>query len=112
MHTKTLQEIYDELKTSEKGLSLAEAKRRLDEYGKNELKVKRKTPWWMHFLKEFTDLMVVILIIAAFIALIAGESREAIVILVIVLINAIIGFVQKFRAEKAIRDIDIKSNII
>lgn len=102
MHTKTLQEIYDELKTSEKGLSLAEAKRRLDEYGKNELKVKRKTPWWMHFLKEFTDLMVVILIIAAFIALIAGESREAIVILVIVLINAIIGFVQKFRAEKAI----------
>jgi potassium/sodium efflux P-type ATPase len=102
MHTKTLQELFEELKTSEKGLSLEEAKKRIQEYGKNELKVKRKTPWWMHFLKEFTDLMVVILIIAAFIALIAGEWREAVVILVIVLINAIIGFVQKFRAEKAI----------
>lgn len=102
MHKKTLQQVFEELKTSDKGLSLTEAKRKLEEFGKNELKVKRKTPWWMHFLKEFTDLMVVILIIAAFIALIAGEWRETVVILIIVLINAIIGFVQKFRAEKAI----------
>lgn len=102
MHTKTLQQVFEDLQTSEKGLSLAEAKRKLEEFGKNELKVKRKTPWWMHFLKEFTDLMVVILIIAAFIALIAGEWKEAVVIFIIVLINAIIGFVQKFRAEKAI----------
>jgi len=102
MHTKTLQEVFEELKTSEKGLSLEECARRLEEYGKNELKVKKKTPWWMHFLKEFTDLMVMILIFAALIALFAGEEREAIVILVIVFINAIIGFVQKFRAEKAI----------
>lgn len=102
MHTKTINELFDELKTSQKGLSNAEAENRLKQYGKNELKVKRKTPWWVYFLQEFTDLMVIILIIASVIAFIAGEWRDAIVILFIVFVNAIIGFVQKFRAEKAI----------
>jgi potassium/sodium efflux P-type ATPase len=102
MKTKTIDEIYKDLNTSADGLTSAEASSRLKKYGPNELKVKKRKPWWLHFLQEFTDLMVVILIIAAVIAGLAGEWRDATVILVIVLINAIIGFVQKFRAEKAI----------
>lgn len=102
MHNKTLQELFAEFKTSKDGLSQNEALFRLKKYGANELKVKKKTPWWIHFVKEFTDLMVLILIFAAVIAGFAGEMRETIVILVIVFINAIIGFVQKFKAEKAI----------
>jgi len=102
MHTKTAEEIFKELNSSIKGLKSSDASRRLEKYGYNELKVKKRKPWWLHFLQEFTDLMVVILIIAALIAIFAGEWRDAIVILAIVLINAIIGFVQKFRAEKAI----------
>jgi len=102
MHNKNIKDIFRELKTREGGLSQEEAEFRMKKYGANELKVKKKTPMWMYFLYEFTDLMVMILIIAAVIALIAGEFKDAIVILVIVLINAIIGFVQKFKAEKAI----------
>ncbi|MFC1810611.1 cation-translocating P-type ATPase [Patescibacteria group bacterium] len=102
MHTKTAEEIYKELNTSVKGLTGSEAALRIEKYGFNELKVKKRTPWWVHFLQEFTDLMVVILIIAAVIAIAAGEWRDAVVILAIVFINAIIGFIQKFRAEKAI----------
>ncbi len=103
MNTKTnIDEIYKDLNTTADGLKTAEASERLKKYGPNELKVKKRKPWWLHFLQEFTDLMVVILIIAAVIAGLAGEWRDATVILIIVLINAIIGFIQKFRAEKAI----------
>lgn len=102
MHNKTTDEILKEFKTSKDGLTEKEALFRLKKYGANELKVKKKTPWWLHFVKEFTDLMVLILIIAAVIAGFVGEMRDAIVILVIVFINAIIGFIQKYKAEKAI----------
>jgi P-type Ca2+ transporter type 2C len=102
MHNKTIKDIFNELKTGEGGLSQKEAIFRTNKYGANELKVKKKTPMWMYFLYEFTDLMVMILIAAALIAIVAGEFKDAIVILVIVFINAIIGFVQKFKAEKAI----------
>lgn len=102
MHQKPLEELLKEFKTSTDGLTQKEALFRLKKYGTNELKVKKKAPWWVHFLKEFTDLMVMILIFAAVIAGFSGEMRETIVILVIVFINAIIGFVQKFKAEKAI----------
>ncbi|MBA4336309.1 ATPase [bacterium] len=102
MHNKTIEELFSEFKTSKEGLSQDEALFRLKKYGTNELKVKKQTPLWLSFLQEFTDLMVVILIIAALIAGFSGEMREATVILVIVFINAIIGFIQKFKAERAI----------
>lgn len=87
---------------SQIGLTSKEAKHRLQQYGFNEIKLQSKTPLIIKFLEEFKDLMVIILIVAALIALISGESKEAFVILFIVLLNAIIGFIQKFRAEKAI----------
>jgi len=102
MNKKPLDELLAEFKTSKDGLSQKEAAFRLKKYGSNELKTKKKTPLWVYFLTEFTDLMVLILIFAAIIAGFAGEGRDAIVIMVIVLLNAIIGFVQKFKAEKAI----------
>jgi len=102
MHNKTLEELFSEFKTSKDGLSQNEALFRLKKYGSNELKVKKQTPLWLSFLQEFTDLMVMILIFAAAIAGFSGEVRETVVILVIVFINAIIGFIQKFKAEKAI----------
>jgi len=102
MHNKQISEIFSEFKTGLDGLTQQEAEFRLNKYGPNELKVKKQTPLWLSFLQEFTDLMVLILIAAAIIAAVAGETNDAIVILVIVFINAIIGFVQKFKAEKAI----------
>jgi P-type Ca2+ transporter type 2C len=86
----------------ETGLTVKEAKSRLKSHGLNVLKMKRRKPLILQFLEEFKDLMVVILIIAAVFALAAGEARDGSVILFIVLLNAIIGFTQKFKAEKAV----------
>ncbi len=102
METKTIEQIYKELNTSAEGLSSSEAASRIEKYGKNELKTKKKTPWWVAFLKEFADLMVIILIIAAVFAYFAGDTRDAVVIFFIVLLNAIIGYIQEYKAEKAI----------
>jgi len=102
MSQTNIASILQEHKTSKTGLTNTEALKRLKKYGPNILKVKKATPLWKHFIEEFTDLMVIILIFAAVVSLLAGESKDSIVIFIIVLINAIIGFIQKYRAEKAI----------
>jgi len=102
MHTKEISDLFSELKTGLDGLTKKEAEFRLDKYGANELTIKKRKPVWLHFIQEFTDLMVLILIFAAIVAGLAGEKADAIVILSIVLLNAIIGFIQKYKAEKAI----------
>lgn len=101
-HTLNIKEVFKKFSTSEKGITTAEAKKRLKEFGKNILKAKHKKPLIVKFLEEFQDLMVVILLVAAIIAGISGEMSEAGVILFIVILNACIGFAQKFKAEKAL----------
>lgn len=84
------------------GLTQSEAAKRLEKFGKNELVVKKPKALIIQFLEEFTDLMVIILLVAVVISAIAGQIKDAAVILFIVLLNATISFVQKFKAEKAI----------
>ena len=83
------------------GLAAAEVQRRLQEYGPNELAAKKKTPAIIFFLRQFKDIMILVLVAAAVISAFIGEVTDTIVIVVIILINAIIGFVQEYRAEKA-----------
>ncbi len=97
-----VEETIDKLASSKSGLSGEEAKKRLASYGYNEIvKTKRISPFVL-FLHQFTNVLVIILIIAAIIAGLLGEWIDAIVILVIVILNSIFGFVQEYRAEKAI----------
>ena len=85
----------------ESGLSEAEAARRLAEHGRNELEEgKRRSPWAM-FIGQFADFMILVLIAAAVVSGLVGEPADSIAIVVIVLLNAVIGFVQEYRAEKA-----------
>ncbi len=96
-----VKEVLTAFGSSEDGLEPGEARKRLDEYGPNELTEKaRKTPLLM-FLGQFTDFMILVLIGAALVAGVIGELKDSIVILVIIIINAIVGFVQEYRAEKA-----------
>ncbi len=100
-YQKNIDEVLTELTTSLSGLSTEEAEKRLKEFGPNELIEKeRKTPFQM-FFDQFKDLMIIILIAAAIISGFIGEISDTIVIIVIVILNAIIGFVQEYRAEKA-----------
>jgi len=83
------------------GLDDATVQRKLAEHGKNELKAKKKKSPLVIFFRQFTDVMILVLIIAAIVSSFIGEFSDTIVIIVIVLLNAIIGFIQEYRAEKA-----------
>jgi len=100
-HQKEIGEVFEELHSSFQGLSLEEAQQRLQQYGPNELTEKKKTSLFMMFLSQFRDFMIIVLIAAAIISGIIGELSDTIAIIVIVCLNAVIGFVQEYRAEKA-----------
>lgn len=102
IHTESTEDVIQKLNTSTKaGLSAAEAKARLTEYGPNELEERVKKPAWKMLLGQFMETMVVILIIAAVISGFLGKEIETIAIAAIVVLFAILGFVQEYRAEKA-----------
>ena len=91
------------------GLSQSEAQKRLEQFGRNELTAEEPVPAWRKFLAQFKDVLVILLIIAAAISavlwLVERESAfpyEAIAILAVVLLNAIMGYVQQSRAESAV----------
>ncbi len=84
------------------GLSADEAARRLQEYGPNELIERGKKSRWLILLDQFKGVMVIVLIVAALISFALHEYMDAIVILAIVVLNAILGYTQESRAEEAI----------
>jgi P-type Ca2+ transporter type 2C len=100
-HQKDIHEIIDELNSSSQGISSEEAMRRIEEYGPNEIKEKKKKILFMMFLDQFRDFMIIVLIAAAIVSGFIGDVTDTIAILVIVVLNAVIGFVQEYRAEKA-----------
>ena len=100
-HKSPVEEIYQSLQTSERGLSDEEVLKKREEVGTNELTEKKKHPLWLIFLMQFKDFMILVLIGAAVISGVIGDLTDAVIILVIVVLNAIVGFVQEFNAEKA-----------
>lgn len=106
-YLESIEQIYEEEKTSAEGLSEQEAKQRLEKYGPNKLAEAPKTPLWKRFLKELSDPMIIMLIAAAIVSGItsaySGESfADVIIIMIVVIINAVLGVYQESKAEKAI----------
>jgi len=96
-------EILQQLDTSaEKGLSQTDAVLRLDQHGPNELQETHAISPWALLLEQFKNVLIVILLIATVISFFLGHSIEAIAIAIIVLFAVLLGFVQEYRAEKAI----------
>jgi len=85
-----------------KGLSTAEAEKRLSTYGYNTLMDKKKISPFVIFLAQFNDFIVWVLIAATIISGLMGEMSDAITILIIIVINAILGFIQEFKTEKSL----------
>jgi Ca2+-transporting ATPase len=100
-HQKKTGEVIEELGSSLQGLSTEEARNRLLKHGPNELTEKKKKSPFMMFLDQFKDTMILVLIAAAIISGVIGGAADTIAIIVIVALNAVIGFIQEFRAEKA-----------
>ena len=94
-------EVLEKLQSSGKGLASEEAHKRLERYGPNELIEKKHKSLWMMFLDQFKDFMILVLIAAAVVAGVIGDPVDTIAIAVIVMLNAVLGFVQEYRAEKA-----------
>jgi Ca2+-transporting ATPase len=90
------------LNSAETGLNQSEAQKRLVEYGPNELKKEKRASPIKMFFEQFTDILIIILLIATALSLAIGEIIDAIVIIAIVLATAILGFVEEFRSEKAV----------
>jgi Ca2+-transporting ATPase len=91
------------------GLSRSEAEKRLGQYGRNELTEEKPVPGWRKFLAQFTDVLVILLIVAGVVSAglwfyerDAAMPYEALAIFAIVLLNAILGYVQQARAERAV----------
>ena len=100
-HRLSIEEALKRLESSPVGLTPAEAGLRLKRHGPNELIEKKKRTLFMMFLGQFSDFMIIVLIIAAIISGIIGEASDTIAIIVILVLNAVLGFTQECRAEKA-----------
>ncbi len=102
-YTKSIEETLKELNVnSETGLSSAEASKRLEQYGENKLKEKPKKSLLSLFLSQLQDMLIYVLLGAAVITVFISEYVDAVIILLVVILNAVIGVVQEHKAEKAI----------
>jgi magnesium-transporting ATPase (P-type) len=105
-HTQEADKILSELDSdSERGLSGDEVKKRLEKFGPNRIRSGEMTPWYVILLHQFMDPLIYILLLAALVSLLFREIIDASVILVVVLLNGSIGFMQEYRARKAIRSL-------
>ena len=102
-HSLDLDEVSDALGTSpETGLSGEDAARHLTEFGPNELEAAQRASPWSLLLDQVKNILIIILLIAVALSAVLGHATEAVVITVIVLFAVLLGFVQEYRAERAI----------
>jgi Ca2+-transporting ATPase len=100
-HCLDIKKVMQLTGSSPEGLSYEDASLKLKEYGFNLLQEKKRKKAWQIFFKQFMDFMILILVAAAIISGFIGDMTDTIIILVIVILNAVVGFIQEYRAEKA-----------
>ncbi len=101
-HTMSIESVETALKTGRLGITPEEAKRRLEEFGPNILREKKGPSALTIFASQFKNYLILVLVAAAIIALFLGDFTDALVIIVVIILNALLGFFQEYRAEKSI----------
>ncbi|MCI0396990.1 MAG: HAD-IC family P-type ATPase, partial [Chloroflexi bacterium] len=101
-HTLPSETIFSHLNATPAGLTGVEAVQRLAEYGPNELQAAHRISPWMLLFEQFKNVLIIILLVATALSAFLGHGTEAIAIAVIVLFAVLLGFVQEYRAERAI----------
>ncbi len=84
------------------GITQREAARRLEQYGPNTLRTVRRIPWYAILFRQFINVLIFVLLIAALVSFAIGELGDAVTILAIVVLNGLLGFIQEWRAEQAL----------
>ncbi len=100
-----LKKVLESVKSSEKGLSELEAQTRLHKYGKNILQESERKSAFIIFLEQFKDFLVIILIVAGFLSFFLADAESAIVIFVVITLNAILGTMQHIKAEQSLESL-------
>jgi len=112
----TATEILQQLHSTDHGLSSIEAQQRLSQYGPNMLQEKKKISPWIILLSQFTSPLTIILIIATLISMAIGHMIDGVIIMIIVVLNAIFGFIQEYKAEKSMESLkkmmSLKSKVL
>lgn len=103
VHARSVDEILTDLKSREEGLSSDDAVRRLEAHGPNRLPAAEKEGLFKRFFKHFHNLLIYVLVAAAVITAVLGHWVDTGVILAVVVVNAIIGFIQEGKAEQALK---------
>lgn len=104
-HSMEINQVYSTLNTSEKGLSSSEAIARLELYGLNKLQEQKKKSALIRFVSQFHNVLIYVLIFAAILTFFLDHRIDSIVIISVVIINAIIGFIQESGAQNALESI-------
>ena len=100
-HNLSIDETLKTLNTDKNGLSNEEAHKRILKYGNNELIEKERAGPLNLFIMQFMNILIILLVLAAIAAFLVGDTLDSIVIIIVVLLNSIVGFIQEHRAEKA-----------
>ena len=101
-HNLEIAETLQSLDSSRQGLTQEEAQRRLAQFGPNELIKGKKVSAWAIFLAQFKSVIIIMLLVAIALSLALGEVADSIVILVIVTFCAVLGFIQEYKADRAL----------
>jgi len=104
-HALPPDEALEKVDGNRDGLSDDEAKSRLERYGPNQLKQEEGRPWWRRLLEQFNNILMIILLVAAVASLALGHMLDALAIVGVVIIIALIGFIQEGKAEQALESI-------
>ena len=101
-HSLEVLQVLEKLQTSTQGLNAAEAANRLKQYGFNELTIAAKVSPWKILFNQFKNILILILLGATLVSLATGHEIDAMVIFAIVMVSAVLGFFQEYRAERAL----------
>lgn len=104
-HSHSGEQVLLALESSERGLAAALVEQRLQQYGHNQLPQAAPTPVWKRFLLQFNNVLIYVLLVSALISIALGHYVDSGVIFAVVVVNAIVGFVQEGKAEAALRAI-------
>ena len=104
-HTRSVADTLAALETNPRGLSTREIALRVQRYGKNALPSRTSDPWWKVFVRQFMSPMMVVLLVASGISIALADFVDAGVIAAAVVINTVIGFIQEYKANKALEEL-------